>query len=57
MSFKQANEYTDLDEVRTRLSYLHKVKRQTEWRSTAYRAMVEIEELKARRKELRKQAK
>ena len=57
MNFKPAEEYTDLNEVRERLSYLHKLARETEWRSTAYRAKVEIIELKARRKELRKQAK
>lgn len=57
MNFKPAEEYTDLNEVRERLSYLHKLARETEWRSTAYRAKVEIVELKARRKELREELK
>ena len=57
MNFKPAEEYTDLNEVRERLSYLHKLARETEWRSTAYRAKVEIIELKARRKELREELK
>jgi hypothetical protein len=57
MEYIRPEDYTDLNEVRKRLTYLHKLARETEWRSTAYRAKVEIIELKARRKELRKQAK
>ena len=46
---------TELDQVRERLAYLHKLARDTEWRSEAYRAKVEIEDLKQQRKILRKQ--
>ena len=46
---------TELDKVRERIAHLRKVVRETEWRSTAYRANVEIEDLKQQRKILRKQ--
>ena len=36
---------TELEQVRERLAYLHKLARDTEWRSEAYRAKIEIEEL------------
>ena len=48
---------TELDQVRERLAELHKLARETEWRSEAYRAKVEIEELKQRRTQLRKELK
>jgi len=47
----------ELDQVRERLAYLHKLARDTEWRSEAYRAKVEIVELKERRTQLRKELK
>ena len=46
-----------LNEVRTELADLHKIRRETEWRSTAYRAGVRIEELKQLRRKLRQEAK
>jgi hypothetical protein len=48
---------TELEQVRERLAYLHKLARDTEWRSEAYRAKVEILELKQRRTQLRKEVK
>jgi len=51
------NAQTELDQVRARLAELHKIARETEWRSTAYRAKVEILELKQRRTQLRKEVK
>ena len=47
----------ELDIVRAELARLHKLKRETQWRSTAYRCMVEIDQLKRRRRELRRQLK
>lgn len=44
----------ELDHVRSELTRLHKVKRETEWRSVAYRAGVDIIDLKRRRTELRR---
>lgn len=48
---------TELDQVRARIAELRKLARDTEWRSEAYRAKVEIEELKQRRTQLRKELK
>ena len=47
---------SELDTVRAELTRQHKIRRETQWRSTAYRAGVRIIELKARRKILRQQA-
>jgi len=47
------NTAQELNEVRAELTRLHTLKRNTEWRSTAYRAQVDIDALKIRRKELR----
>ena len=44
----------ELDEVRAEITRLHKVKRETEWRSEAYRAQLDIDDLTARRKVLRR---
>lgn len=46
----------NLKECRAELTRLHKVKRETDYRSEAYRAMVRIEELKRLRRKLRKEA-
>ena len=43
----------ELDQVRGELTRLHKLKRETEWRSVAYKAGVDIIDLKRRRKALR----
>ena len=48
---------TELDKVRNRIAYLRKVVRDTEWRSEAYRANWEIEDLKQQRTILRRQIK
>jgi len=53
---KADNELT-LDEVRAELTRLHIEKRETYYRSTAYRAGVRIEELKRLRRKLRQEAK
>ena len=44
---------SELNEVRAELTRQHKIRRETQWRSEAYRAGVRIIELKARRKILR----
>ena len=44
---------TDVKEIKERISHLYKVARLTEWRSEAYRAKVEIMDLKARLTELK----
>jgi len=53
---KADNELT-LDEVRAEITRLHKVKRETYYRSEAYRAGVRIDELKRLRRKLRQEAK
>jgi len=53
---KADNELT-LNEVRAELTRLHIEKRETYYRSTAYRAGVRIEELKRLRRKLRQEAK
>lgn len=53
MSYVDPNTRTDVQEIKERISYLHKVARKTEWRSEAYRAKVEIIDLKARLRELK----
>ena len=57
MEYVDPQTRTDVQEIKERISYLHKVARETEWRSTAYRAKVEIIELKARLKELKEELK
>jgi hypothetical protein len=52
MSYIEPKKRTDPAEIRARISELHKIARETEWRSTAYRAKVEIIELKDRLKQL-----
>lgn len=56
MSYVDPNTLNTEQEIKERISYLHKVARKTEWRSTAYRAKVEIIELKAKLKEVRNNA-
>ena len=53
MDYVFPKDRTDVQEIKERISHLHKVARTTEWRSEAYRAKVEIIELKARLKELK----
>ena len=57
MSYVDPKTITDLDVVRERLAMLRKLKRETQWRGEDYRYMVMIEELKARRTELRQEMK
>jgi len=45
---------TELEQVVARIAELRKLIRRTEWRSEAYRAKLEIIDLQARRKILRK---
>lgn len=52
MSYVDPNTRTNVKEIKERISELHKVARLTEWRSEAYRAKVEIIDLKARLKQL-----
>jgi len=54
MSYVDPDTRTDPQEIKERISYLHKLARRTEWRSEAYRAKCEIIDLKARQKELAK---
>lgn len=42
-----------LDECRAELTRQHKIRKETEWRSVAYRAGVRIRELKHLRRKLR----
>lgn len=53
----KADSELTLDEVRAELTRLHTEKRETYYRSTAYRAGVRIEELKQLRRKLRQEAK
>lgn len=46
----------ELEQVVARIADLRKFIRRTEWRGEAYRAKLEIMDLQARRKELRKAA-
>ncbi len=53
MSYVDPDTRTDVKEIKERISHLHKVARLTDWRSEAYRAKVEIIDLKARLTELK----
>jgi len=54
MSYVDPDTRTDPQEIRDRIAFLRKLVRQTEWRSEAYRSNVEILDLKARLKRLKK---
>jgi hypothetical protein len=56
VSYVDPNTRTDTQEIKERISHLHKIARLTEWRSEAYRAKVEIIDLKARLKQLKAEA-